>query len=170
MSDLAWWLQNFRRTAFRLETWPIYRVPQEAEMLAAFKRGEPVHLPDNHPWLETVRRHTQAGRIMERVRIIKPPLCDYERFELSLYPKSTAAGERIYICDRAQYKELRASIFDFWLFDNEMLIVLDYSSEGEYQGHRLMTGQEEIEYGRHVRQSVLTHSMPLAEYTARTTG
>jgi hypothetical protein len=170
MTDLGWWLQNFRRSAFRLESWPVYRVPQEADMFAAFKRGEPVHLPDDHPWLETVRRHTRAGRVMERVRIIGPPLCDYERFELSLYPRSAAAGERIYIGDRTRHQALRGSVFDFWLFDDELLVALDYSPDGEYEGHRLLAGREALEYGRRLRRTVLTHSMPFADYTARTTG
>ena len=39
MTDLAWWLRNFRRTAFRLESWPVYRVQQEADMFAAFRRN-----------------------------------------------------------------------------------------------------------------------------------
>jgi hypothetical protein len=115
MTDLAWWLQNFERSAFRLETLPEYNVPQEAEMLARFKRGEPVDLPDDHPWLERVRHHCRAGKLMRRIRVVSYPLTDYLRMEMSWYPKSVSAGEDIRIT------EVQLS-GDFWLFDERTVV------------------------------------------------
>ena len=44
MPDLGWWLEDFKESAFRLERLPRYNMPEEAEMLATFKRGEKVVL------------------------------------------------------------------------------------------------------------------------------
>jgi Domain of unknown function (DUF5753) len=60
--DLSWWLQHFTRSAFRLEALPEYQVPQEAEMLSAFKRGKPIRMRDDHPWLLTVKQHCGAAK------------------------------------------------------------------------------------------------------------
>jgi hypothetical protein len=160
MPDLAWWLQNFERSAFRLETLPEYNVPQEAELLARFKRGEPVDLPDDHPWLESVRHHCRSGKVMRRVRVVTHPLTDYLRMEMSWYRKSVAAGEDIRITETGLYG-------DFWLFDERTVVVLHYDSEGRFAG----TTQEQGSLTRYlsIRDRALADSTELSAYTARAT-
>src|SRR5215207_931417 len=106
MPDLAWWLENFKESAFRLERRPSYNMPEEAEMLAAFKRGERVHLPEDHPWPPLVKRQCSTGKIMQRARVVSNPPTEYECFELSLYPHSIEAGEQIYVYGRASIPEI----------------------------------------------------------------
>jgi len=160
MPDLAWWLQNFERSAFRLETLSEYNVPQEAEMLARFKRGEPVDLPDDHPWLERVRHHCRVGKQMRRVRVVTHPLTDYLRMEMSWYRKSVEAGEDIRIT------ETRLS-GDFWLFDDQTVVVLHYDSEGRFTG--TTTEQGSLTRYLSIRDRALAESMELSAYTARAT-
>jgi hypothetical protein len=160
MPDLAWWLQNFESSAFRLETLPEYNVPQEAEMLARFRRGEPVDLPDDHPWLERVRHHCRAGKQMRRVRVVSYPLTDYLRMEISWYRKSVQAGEDIRIT------ETRLS-GDFWLFDDQTVVVLHYDSEGRFTG--TTTEQGSLTLYLSIRDRALADSMELSAYTARAT-
>jgi len=157
MADLAWWLQNFEQSAFRLETLPEYNVPQEVEMLAAFRRGEPVELPDDHPWLKRVSWHTRVGRVMRRVRVVSHPLTDYLRMELSVYPKSVAAGEDIRIT------EMQLS-GDFWLFDDSTVLVMKYDQAG-----RFITAEtsDDLTYYQRQRDLALTNCMELSAYTAR---
>ena len=161
MPDLSWWLQNFARSAFRLETLPEYDVPQEAEMLSAFRRGQPVRIRDDHPWLLTVRRHCGAARAMQRVRVVGDPLSDYERFELSLYPYSSAAGEDVRILEqRHRFDE------DFWLFDDHTVYVLRYDAGGRFLG--VEAGRDVVAY-RRIRDLALENSIPFAQYAARAT-
>jgi hypothetical protein len=160
MPDLAWWLQNFERSAFRLETLPEYNVPQEAEMVARFKRGEPVDLPDDHPWLERVRHHCRSGKVMRRVRVVSHPLTDYLRMEMSWYRKSVAAGEDIRITET----QLTC---DFWLFDDQTVVVLHYDSEGRFTG--TTTEQGSLTLYLSIRDRALADSMELSAYTARAT-
>jgi hypothetical protein len=159
MADLAWWLQNFKRSAFRLETLPEYNVPQEAEMLARFKHGYPVEMPDDHPWLLKVRHHCGAAKVMQRVRIVSNPPSDYERFELSLYRHSSAAGEQIHIIE-----EYRRFSEDFWLFDNQEAYILRYDRHGRFLG--VEVGSDVVAY-RRIRDLALEQSIPFAEYAAR---
>jgi len=159
MADLAWWLQNFKRSAFRLETLPEYNVPQEAEMLARFKHGYPVEMPDDHPWLLNVRHHCGAAKVMQRVRIVSNPPSDYERFELSLYRHSSATGEQIHIIE-----EYRRFPEDFWLFDNQEAYILRYDRHGRFLG--VEVGSDVVAY-RRIRDLALEQSIPFAEYAAR---
>lgn len=162
MSDLAWWLQNFKESAFRLETLPAYSVPQEAEMLERWRRGEEITMPEDHPWLKTVRNHCGAGKTMQRVRLVSKTPTDYERFELSLYHHSVAAGEEVRILERG-WGFLAE---DFWLMDRDTCFVLYYDDHGAFIGDESV---EATPY-RQRRRLALQWSKPLFEYAARITG
>jgi Family of unknown function (DUF6879) len=158
--ELGVLLQNFRLSAFRLETLARYTVPQEEEWFAEWRQtGKlPELTPDNDPWLRLVRDHCTAGKKMQRVRVVSSPLTDYERFELSLFPPSVAAGEEIRVIQRTTV--VRTA--DFWLFDESTAVMLRYDNTGCFQG---------IEDGtastcRQQRDRVLSRSIPLEEYLA----
>jgi hypothetical protein len=165
MPDLAWWLANFQWSAFRLEVLPAYFIPQEAELLAAFRRGEDVTVPDDHPWPPLVQRATQSGKTMQRVRLVAHPLSDYLRFELSLYPRSVEAGEDIRVASLDEHPELTACNQDFWLFDDEAAVVLDYDDRGGFLGSR---PDPDLGRYRNLRELALACSMELSAYTTRT--
>jgi hypothetical protein len=160
MADLAWWLTNFQASAFRLETRPVYSVPQEVAMLAAFKRDGSLPDMSSHPWVKRVREHCGAGKRMERVRVVSRPMTDYERFELALYPHSHGAGEDIRICDGSYMGEQ-----DFWLFDNHTVILLHYDAEGSFKGFDFEV--ERIGHYRQLRDLALSRSITLQEFLAR---
>lgn len=161
MPDLAWWLENFKESAFRLESLPAYSVPEEADMLAHFRRTGVAVLDDNHPWPPMVRTATQAGKRMQRVRVVSTPLSEYERFELALYPHSVACGEDIRILEDARFT-FRS---DFWLLDDEACFVMHYDETGAF------LGVEQVDPApyRERRRLALSWSIPLADYTARVT-
>ena len=164
MPDLAWWLENFKESAFRLERCPSYNLPEEAEMLAAFKRGEKVQLPENHPWPPLVKRQCSAGKVMQRARVVSRPPTEYERFELSLYPHSIEAGEQICVYERGSIPEIFRYEVDFWLFDNSTVYILSYDAEGRFLGTE--PAYNLVQY-RRIRDLALERSIPLAEFTAR---
>ncbi len=165
MVDLATCLEHFHRLAFRLETLPAYSIPQEAGLFAAFRRGEHVTVPDDHPWPHRVSSATRAGKTMQRVRVISHPLSDYLRFELSLYPTSVEAGEDIRVASLDDHPELVACQQDFWLFDDEVVVVLDYDDHGGFLGSR---AEHDLDHYRKLRELALACSMELSAYTTRT--
>ncbi|HKO86067.1 MAG TPA: hypothetical protein VJ140_16265 [Actinomycetota bacterium] len=167
MPDLGWWLENFKESAFRLERCPRYNMPEEAEMLAAFKRGEKVQLPENHPWPPLVKRQCSAGKVMQRARVVSRPPTEYERFELSLYPHSIEAGEQICVYERGSIPEIFRYEVDFWLFDNHTVYILNYDAEGHFLGTE--PAYDMVTY-RRIRDLALERSIPLADFTARAAG
>jgi|SRR5215211_502486 hypothetical protein len=167
MPDLGWWLENFKESAFRLERCPSYNLPEEAEMLAAFKRGEKVQLPENHPWPPLVKRQCSAGKVMQRARVVSRPPTEYERFELSLYPHSIEAGEQICVYERGSIPEIFRYEVDFWLFDNHTVYILNYDAEGHFLGTE--PAYDMVTY-RRIRDLALERSIPLADFTARAAG
>jgi len=167
MPDLGWWLENFKESAFRLERCPSYNLPEEAEMLAAFKRGEKVQLPENHPWPPLVKRQCSAGKVMQRARVVSRPPTEYERFELSLYPHSVEAGEQICVYERGSIPEIFRYEVDFWLFDNHTVYILNYDAEGHFLGTE--PAYDMVTY-RRIRDLALERSIPLADFTARAAG
>jgi hypothetical protein len=167
MPDLGWWLENFKESAFRLERCPSYNMPEEAEMLAAFKRGEKVQLPENHPWPPLVKRQCSAGKVMQRARVVSRPPTEYERFELSLYPHSIEASEQICVYERGSIPEIFRYEVDFWLFDNHTVYILNYDAEGHFLGTE--PAYDMVTY-RRIRDLALERSIPLADFTARAAG
>jgi hypothetical protein len=166
MPDLAWWLENFKESAFRLEKRPSYNMPEETEMLAAFMRGQKVWLPEDHPWPPLVKRHCSTGKTMQRARVVDRPLTDYQRFELSLYPHSVEAGEQIHVYERGSIPEILLYEVDFWLFDNSTVYILNYDAEGHFLGTE--PAYNMLLY-RRIRDLALERSIPLADFTARAT-
>jgi hypothetical protein len=141
-------------------------MPEEAEMLAAFKRGEKVQLPEDHPWPPLVKRQCSSGKIMQRARVVDQPPTEYQRFELSLYPRSVEAGEQIHVYERGSIPEIFLYEVDFWLFDNHTVYILNYDTDGQFLGFE--QAFDVVTY-RRIRDLALERSIPLADFTARAT-
>jgi len=91
---------------------------------------------------------------MQRVRIVRQPLTDYERFELSLYPQNIEAGEDIRICTDTMSP-------DFWIFDNHTAYILNYDVNGGFVGVDIA---ENVVTYRRIRDLALENSVPFADY------
>ncbi|MGH8910245.1 MAG: DUF6879 family protein [Egibacteraceae bacterium] len=155
---------TFERSAFRLETRQQYLVDEEAELVRAFSEGRPP--PPSaamDQWLALIAANTAAGKRMYRVRIIETPLTGYVRWELSSYADNAAAGEEIFIADRAVLPDLRE---DFWLFDDRDVVTLRYDDDGRWLGVERRPGSGLVHY-RAMRDLALGETVPLPDYRAR---
>jgi hypothetical protein len=161
--DLGKLFESFRRSAFRLECLPAYQVPQDVQWLRAFRAGEPrPQERDKRPWLETVRNAKERGARMQRVRLVNEPLTEYQRFQFSWgYVENINAGEEIYIVDQGPDGLLRV---DFWLFDDELAVVLEYDDEGRFV--RPVVAETLAPY-RQARDMAFKSCMPFREYRLR---
>lgn len=137
--------QRCRRCAWRLETREAYDVPEEAEELARFRRGEPVDA-ESDEWVRHVTAATTAGKHLGRVHVVDRPLADYDRgsylqFEAEFYRRSIPVGEDVRIAVRSQHPELRRLRRDFWLFDAEtsqpFATLMRYDDHGRFLGAEL---------------------------------
>jgi Family of unknown function (DUF6879) len=166
MPDLGWWLQNFERSAFRLETLPAYSVPQEEEWFAEWQRSGklPELTPETDSWLRLVQEAKQAGKQMQRVHLVTPPLGDYLRFELATQIPSVDSGEDCRIAKASDIEQVVSRLEDYWLFDETVAILLHYDDEGRFVDTE--AAADVVSY-RLQRDLVLTRSVALKEYLAK---
>ncbi|MGH8910210.1 MAG: DUF6879 family protein [Egibacteraceae bacterium] len=140
MSTLLKAFNLFAVEAFRLETLQAYRVEAEAEEFAAFLRGEPVPVstPGNSPWLRRIAETTAQGKRWRRVHVIRLPLSDYLRYELSCQLRDNVpAGEDIRVIDAA-WSVPAVLNRDFWAFDTHtaqpVVWLMNYDVDGRFLG------------------------------------
>ncbi|WP_409470724.1 DUF6879 family protein [Streptomyces sp. HC307] len=154
----------YEREAWRFEAQPTYTMPREAENVARFLRGEPKPADHNARWHERVHGYLALGRTIGRVRVVRQPLTDYQRYQFAWgIPGNIAAGEDIRILDVTQDDYgLPLSGTDWWIFDESRIVHLNYRQDGTQISRELFTGDPTpyLEWKR----TALTHSMPFAEY------
>lgn len=156
--------RGIRREAFRLEQLEQYTVESDDELLAAWRAGRSVRrTPDTSPWLRHIADHAAAGRRVYRVHVIDWPLSDYLRFELALYPDGVAAGEDVYLADRSEHPDLAALTEDFWLFDDQTAVVMQYGADGRFLGPSV---PDDVAAYRARRDLALAHAAPFDDWLA----
>lgn len=149
---------------FRLEARPVYRVEQEVDDLAAWRRGDrTLQTPATSAWLARIRDTTAAGARWSRVRVLDYPLSDYAEFELHGYQANQRAGECIFVADRAWSPELADMREDFWVFDDTVVCML-YDQDGHFLRPELA---EDPRPYQGMRAGALRHSIPLTDYLAQ---
>ncbi|WP_329250536.1 hypothetical protein OG223_20555 [Streptomyces sp. NBC_01478] len=154
----------YERDAWRFEAQPTYTMPGETENVTRFLHGEPKPADHNARWHERVRGYVTSGRSIGRVRVVRRPLTDYQRYQLAWgIPGNVAAGEDIRILDvsRDDYG-LPLSATDWWMFDEERVVHLNYRPDGTQIGRELIAG-DTSSYLEWKRIS-LAHSVPFSEY------
>ncbi|AZQ35865.1 hypothetical protein EJ357_22225 [Streptomyces cyaneochromogenes] len=154
----------YEREAWRFESQPAYTMPREAENVARFLRGEPKPADHNARWHERVRGFVASGRTIGRVRIVRQPLTEYQRYQFAWgIPGNIEAGEDIRILDVTQDDYgLPLSGTDWWMFDASRIVHLNYRPDGTQINRELLTG--DVTPYLEWKRIALTHSVPFAEY------
>ncbi len=156
--------RSIKRSAFRLETLSEYKAKGEVEELRAFREGRPrpPRNPDTNAWLRNVADKTAIGCTWQRVHLVDRPLSEYLRFEFIGYEENIAAGEDVRIADRATVPaELAALTKDFWLYDEEIVVVMNYDDDFRFVGGDV---DENVAPYLEIRDLALAHSVPLHDY------
>lgn len=172
MTDFAACFDDFRVSAFRLETLPCYTVESEADRIRAFRQGlpRPERSVRTSPWLARIAETTAAGKSWQRVRLVGWPLTEYQRYQMAGYRESEQAGEVIRIADRRADPALEALQADFWLFDAEtsqpFAALMEYDAEGRYVGAQVTSDRAVIMSCKTARDLALPYSVPLDAYLA----
>ncbi|GAA3125260.1 hypothetical protein GCM10010521_09980 [Streptomyces rameus] len=154
----------YAREAWRFEAQPAYTMPKETENVASFLRGEPKPVDHNARWHKRVRGFVTSGRTIGRVRIVRQPLTDYQRYQFTWgIPGNIEAGEDIRILDVTKNDfGLPLSGTDWWMFDESRIVHLNYRPDGTQINRELLTG--DIAPYLEWKRIALTHSVPFAEY------
>ena len=126
---------HFTRTAFRLEALDAYDT--DGGDLARYLSGkDELNADYKSGWLQQLRDDTAAGKQWSRVHVLSSPLNDYLRYECEWgYAYNVAAGEHVGIIDLSEQEvPTDFSLGEFWLFDNEHILLMHYDAAGHFVG------------------------------------
>lgn len=168
--ELGQLVRTFRRSAFRLETRDTYALDYEADDYGRFLAGKPVPPPQVtwwRPWLDQIAEQVRQGKQISRVRILAEPPTNYQRWELWAAPWHAQAGERIAYMPRSTARRIGLpAVRDWWLLDDETLIMMQFDAEGRLAGRTLHTGAAMIERHRKWRDLAVRNAIPAEEVRA----
>lgn len=161
--------RSFRRYAFRLETLPVYKVGPEEEEFQQFLAGDPPPPDsDDTDWIRRLRAYRAAGKHVGRVHVVTPPLTDYLRYEFEWgYEFQVAAGEDVRILDLSRRDDPGLPDQDFWLFDDETVVLMHYREDGTQIGRERLVNADVSPYLRYM-ELALRHSVPYLTYREAT--
>ncbi|MCX4688218.1 hypothetical protein OG401_28650 [Kitasatospora purpeofusca] len=166
--DWQSFLRDFERSAFRLEVHQVYTMPFEAETVAGFLAGDPVPEGFNSEWHNRIRDHRTAGRTMTRAKLVRLPLTDYSRYLFEwCIPGNVAAGEDYRIVD-VTTQDLDLPDQDFWLFDESVVVHMNYRPDGTQINRTLIENPDISKYLRW-RDLAISESVPFAEWNSART-
>lgn len=132
-------LRTIRRSAFRLETLDTYSIDSERDGFELFLAGHP-ESPPWQDWLDQVSEQTRQGKTVSRVRVLAEPPTDYQRWMMWAQPWYDRAHEDVRYIPRRRAAELRLPLeVDWWLLDDERLILMYFTNAGEVTGKILIT-------------------------------
>jgi uncharacterized protein DUF6879 len=155
-----------RKRAFHLEQRDAYNVAAEDEPFGRWLRGEPDDYAWHQDWLSFLRHATAAGVTVQRVRLASVPHTDYVRWGLAVSPLNIEAGEDIRYLPRHLTRGIELPAEDYWLLDDDTLILSIFSPDGRTGGFAREPDQELLRQCLVVRDQVWGLAVPYAQYVA----
>jgi hypothetical protein len=154
------------RTSFvHLETRDAYGTETELPHLAKWRRGEPDDYAWLGWWLDMLRSHRAAGRTCRRIRVVSEPLSEYQRWILSHVRLFVEAGEDIRYVPRPR---LDATLLpgggDFYVFDDELIMLLHYADTGLNAGFELSDDPWLLDACQEVFETAWDLGVPAGDY------
>lgn len=156
-----------RRRAFHLEMRDEYHVEQEAEPFAKWLAGEPDDYAWRSEWLQFITDTMASGVMVQRVRVVSEPPTDYLRWAMSCDPGNLKAGEDVRYLPRQQLVGIALPPEDFWLFDDELLVLSLFEPDGSSGGFAIEADPNTIATYRAVRDLVWPRAIPFERYRPR---
>jgi hypothetical protein len=153
---------------FRLEVLDAYDVASDGGDFARYIAGEPgPDMTRKGPWLARLRQDAARGLRNTRVHVVRSPLSDYLRYEMEWgYASNAGAGENIRVLDLAEVsKPPDLAERDFWLMDDEVVVVMHYGDGGRFLGASVAPDGELDRYRRSAR-TAWEAGVPFAAYWA----
>ena len=140
LTDDQWneYFASFDKSAFRLEVHQTYTMPNEQKNFRKFLCGEPKPKDHNAGWRSELRSLLNAGKRVQRAKIVHRPFTDYTKYLLAwAIPGNVKAGEDYRIIDQPE-GDVGLPIQDFWLFDERAVVHLNYREDGTQVSRELI--------------------------------
>jgi|HubBroStandDraft_1064217.scaffolds.fasta_scaffold06287_3 hypothetical protein len=157
------------REAFRLEALAAYAVASESAGLRAYLAGEPFQKSAaGQAFKDYVRSQVEAGIRWHRVRVVRGPLSDYERWECEWgYTVNEQLGYRTFVLDLAEAADPpRLPDYDWWMLDERVVLRFHYDENGAFAGADALDDPGEIAGHRRYRDAALAAAVPFPAYWA----
>jgi len=165
MEQFGRFFTEFKTSATRIETLPVYTVDEERENLELYLTGAPLPSDRNEEWAANIRACTARGRSMSRIHVIDHILTPYLQFEIDwYYAINGAAGEDIRFIFREEVPELVYT--DTWIFDEQIVIDLSYDTEGRLLYVNQNEDSARLEQAMTAWREFYAESFPLAQLLA----
>lgn len=165
MEQFGRYFTDYKSSASRIETLPVYTVPEEKEQLDLYLTGAPLPPDRNAEWAADIRSQIADGKYMGRVHIIDHVLNPYLQFEIDwYYAINGAAGEDIRFIFREDVPDLFYT--DTWLFDDETVLDLSYDKEGRLLYINENDHPDRLTQARAAWREFRERSFPLGELLA----
>lgn len=158
-------LRGITRSAFRLELQAAYDEPSETETVRRFLAGDPqppTELPGFVEWFAQIRAQVAAGATIARVRVHDEPPTGYQRWERWIGRWNAEAGERIAYLTRQKARDIgllpAAGDTDWWLIDDDRLIVMKFDPQHRRISTQLVTDPAAVAQARDWRDLAVQHA------------
>ncbi|MDG4794458.1 DUF6879 family protein [Micromonospora sp. WMMD1082] len=117
-----------------------------------------------HPWLEVVTETVGRGVDVRRARVVSEPVSEYIQFEYDVTFRNVVVGEHVRWLSRRRTTDLALPGNDFWLFDDEVLLVHHFNGEGDKMDAELVTESDVVKLSSSAFESVWERATPHADY------
>lgn len=151
--------------AFRMETQPRYAEPEELAEVSRFLDGLATRPPDVdwwQPWIGMVTGLTGAGKRVMRVGVLAEPPTGYQQWRM--WASRWLPEASLYL-PRSRAEQIGLPVGrDWWLFDDSRLVIMHYTSGGEFTGAELET--DPVTVAQHViwQRSAVRHATPAEDF------
>lgn len=158
---------TFRSSAFRWESFSSYKLAAEEPLLKQYAANETRPDAFYAGWERTIEAATSAGKNFLVSRLIPSSPSSYFDLEVdwSYTPFERVGQTSRFILPGQASEEMRLMArHDFWLFDDETVILMQYSDSGEPLGRRIATltdNPEVVNYFINFSRRILNSSVDL---------
>jgi hypothetical protein len=158
---------HFDHSDWHLETRRVYASDRVDEGHAQFLATGQATMDLDSDWCQNIRRQTEAGKYVGRVRIVDSPPTEGQLFLLSYARCNAATGEEARNLWREDAERAHLPAEDFWIFDSRVVAILRFDDEDVFHEVEIITEPSEVLRYCQVRDAAVHASVPYDTFAAQ---
>ena len=164
----SWWIAS-KSEIFRLQLLNEYHVEEEEKVFNEYKEGKQVNLQNDIntiEWLKKLKNKKVEGVRNINLMVIDLPLSDYLKFSVNTYLLDQKRyGRESFFIEREKVAEIVRGVQDYWLFDNEKLLLMNYDNGGHFlSASEPMADMAIVSRYIRLKEAMLTKAMPMEKF------